>query len=69
MRHQLRDAQQRKVKEAVLENLDYGSTFWLRDFAQKILPCRFWEGQKQYFGKNEYIKKRKLKKRSTLLRV
>ena len=51
MKHQLRDAQQRKVKKAVLENLNNGSVFWLRDFAQKILPCQFREGQKQYFGK------------------
>ena len=51
MKHQLRDAQQRKAKKAVLENLNNGSVFWLRDFAQKILPCQFREGQKQYFGK------------------
>ena len=51
MKHQLRDAQQRKAKKAVLENLENGSVFWLRDFAQKILPCQFREGQKQYFEK------------------
>ena len=50
-KHQLWDAQQRKAKKAVLENLDNGPVFWLRDFTQKILPCQFWEGQKQYFGK------------------
>ena len=51
MKHQLRDAQQRKAKKAVLENLDDRLVFWLRDFAQKILPFQFREGQKQYFGK------------------
>ena len=53
MKHQLRDAQQRKAKKAVLENPEEGSVFWLRDFAQKILPCQFRVGQKQYFGKKE----------------
>ena len=51
MKYLLRDAQQRKAKKGVLENLDYGSVFWLRDFAQKILPYQFREGQKQYSGK------------------
>ena len=41
IKHQLRDAQQRKAKKAVLENLDDWLVFWLRDFAQKILPFQF----------------------------
>ena len=51
MKHQSTDAQQRKAKKAILENLDDDSVFWLRNFAQKILPCQFREGQKKYFGK------------------
>ena len=27
------------------------SCFWLKDYAQKILPFKFREGQKDYFGK------------------
>ena len=45
MKHQLRNAQQRKAKKAIFANLDNGSVFWLRDFARKILPCQFREVQ------------------------
>ena len=51
MKHQLRDAQKRKAKKAVLEYLHNGSVFWLRYFVQKTLPYQFRQGQNQYFGK------------------
>ena len=49
LKHQLRDAQQRKAKIAVPENLGHGSVFWLRDFAQKILSCQLREGPETIF--------------------
>ena len=51
MKYQVRDAQQKKAKSDVFNDLDKSSAFWLRDFAQKVLPVKFREGQREYFGK------------------
>ena len=47
----MRDAQQKKAKIDAFKLLDKETGFWLKDFCQKILPAKFREGQKQYFGK------------------
>ena len=31
--------------------MDHETAFWLKDFCQKLLPVKFCEGQKDYFGK------------------
>ena len=49
--HLMRDAQQKKAKTAALQEIDDETTFWLKDFCQKILPVKFREGQRDYFGK------------------
>ena len=51
MKHQIRDYQQRQAKAYCFSNLDATTGFWLKDFAQKVLPMRFREGQREYFGK------------------
>lgn len=51
MKHQIRDSQQRKAKTFCFDNLDDETAFWLKDFAQKVLPMRYREGQREYFGK------------------
>ena len=51
MQHQMRDSQQRRAKSFCFDNLDDVTAFWLKDFAQKVLPQRYREGQKEYFGK------------------
>ena len=49
--HQIRDFQQRQAKMYCFDNLDNKTGFWLKDFGQKILPIRYREGQREYFGK------------------
>ena len=49
--HVMRNSQQKKAKAAAFQKLDQTSALWLKDFAQKILPVKFREGQKDYFGK------------------
>jgi hypothetical protein len=51
MKHQIRDAQQKMAKIMAFEQLDEETGFWLKDFCQKILPAKFRESQKDYFGK------------------
>ena len=51
MKHQMRDHQQRKAKAYCFENLNPQTAFWLKDFAQKVIPIRYREGQREYFGK------------------
>ena len=43
MKHQVHDAQQKKAKSDVFNDLDKSSAFWLRDFAQ-VMPVKFREG-------------------------
>ena len=51
MKHQIRDAQQKLAKVLAFEHLDEKTGFWLKDYCQKVLPSKFREGQKEYFGK------------------
>ena len=51
IKHLMRDAQQKKAKIDAFKMLDNETGFWLKDFCQKILPAKFREGQKEYFGK------------------
>ena len=51
MKHLMRDAQQKKAKKFAFEKLDNETAFWLKDYCQKIIPTKFREGQKEYFGK------------------
>ena len=51
MKHLMRDFQQKKAKVDAYKQLDNKTGFWLKDFDQKVLPVRFREGQKEYFGK------------------
>ena len=51
IKHIMRDAQQKKAKSESFSLLNDESCFWLKDYAQKILPLKFREGQKDYFGK------------------
>ena len=52
MKHLMRDAQQ-KAKTYCFDRLEDDSAIWLKNVCQKILPVRFREGQKEYFGKKE----------------
>ena len=51
MKHQMRDQQQRLAKAYAFDNLNDNTGFWLKDFAQKVIPFQFREGQREYFGK------------------
>ena len=51
VKHLMRDGQQRKAKYDAFSLLDHDTGFWIKDFAQKVLPVKFREGQKDYFGK------------------
>ena len=44
-------SQQKKAKIDACAQLDDKTAFWLKDYAQKVLPVKFREGQKEYFGK------------------
>ena len=47
VKHLMWDAQQYDA----FSLLDHDTGFWIKDFAQKVLPVKFREGQKDYFGK------------------
>ena len=51
IKHLIRDAQQKKAKSYCFLNMDQETCFWLKDFSQKIIPVKYKEGQKDYFGK------------------
>ena len=51
IKHLACDVQQRKVKAYAFKNLNEETVFWLRSYCQKVIPMRFHEGQKEYFGK------------------
>ena len=51
IKHLMRDCQQKKAKTHAFNSLDNETAFWLKDFCQKVIPTRFREGQKEYFGK------------------
>ena len=45
------DAQQKKAKSFGFDQLDDEICLWLKNFSQKILPLKFKEGWREYFGK------------------
>ena len=47
----VRDVQQSKAKSYAFDKVDNNSAFWLCDFSQKIIPIKYCESQKEYFGK------------------
>ena len=51
IKHQVRDSQQSKAKSSAFQSLDSNTGLWLKDYAQKVLPDKHREGQKDYFGK------------------
>ena len=51
MKHLVRDVQQQKAKHEAFNKLGENTAFWLKDFCQKILPMRYREVQRDYFGK------------------
>ena len=51
IKHQICDVQQKLAKINIFELLDESTTFWLKDYYQKILPAKYQEGQKEYFSK------------------
>ena len=51
MQHLMRDSHQEKAKTSALEKLDINTAYWLKDYAQKVLPAKYRETQKDYFGK------------------
>ena len=51
IKHLVRDAQQSKAKSYAFDKIDSNSALWLRDFSQKIIPIKYRESQKEYFGK------------------
>ena len=51
VKHLMRDCKQRKAKSYAFDHLDEETAFFFKDFCQKVLPTRFREGQKEYFGK------------------
>ena len=47
----MRDAQQKKAKEFAFSQISETVGFWLKDISQKVLPAKFLDGQKDYYGK------------------
>ena len=51
MCHVLQGVQQEKAKLYAISQLDPSCGFWLSDWAQKVIPSMFREGQRDYFSK------------------
>lgn len=51
MKHTIRDVQQNKAKIFAVSELSFKTALWIKDWAQKIIPVKFRESQKDYFGK------------------
>ena len=51
MCHVLRGVQQEKAKLYAISQLNPSCGFWLSDWALKVIPSMFREGQRYYFGK------------------
>ena len=51
IKHLMRDAQQKNAKEFAFSHISETVGFWLKDFSQKVLPVKFREGQKDYYGR------------------
>ena len=47
----MRDAQQKKSKSESFSLLNDERCFWLKDYAEKMLPLKLRQDQKDYFGK------------------
>ena len=51
IKHLVTGAQQSKAKSYAFHKIDNNSALWLHDFSQKIIPIKYCESQKEYFGK------------------
>ena len=51
IKHLVRDAKQSKAKSYAFHKIDNNSALWLHNFCQKIIPIKYNESQKEYFGK------------------
>ena len=51
MCHVFQGVQQEKAKLYAISQLDPSCGFWLSDWAQKVIPSMFREGQRDYLGK------------------
>ena len=51
MAHIVGSVQQEKAKVHAMQLLSATTGFWISDWAQKVLPSKYREGQKEYFGK------------------
>ena len=51
IKHQVRHAKQKLAKMLAFQSIDEETVFWLKDYCQKVLPTKYCEGQKEYFGK------------------
>ena len=51
MHHILRSVKQHEAKKYAFSQLDENTRLWLSDWAQKVIPVLFREGQREYFGK------------------
>ena len=51
MKHIIRDCQQEKAKQDLLEHLGNSYIFWIKDWSQTFLPQKCREPQQDYFGK------------------
>ena len=47
----MRNSQQKKARSEAFDKLIESAGFWLKDFCQKIIPVKFRDSQKGYFGK------------------
>ena len=55
IKHLVRDALQSKAKSYAFHKIDNNSALWLLEFSQKIIPIKYCESQKEYFGKKGRI--------------
>ena len=51
IKHLTRDFQQKKAKSEAFDKLSESVGFWHKDFCEKIIPLKFREDKKEYFGK------------------
>ncbi|GBM65883.1 hypothetical protein AVEN_49928-1 [Araneus ventricosus] len=51
MKHTIRDVQQTNAKIFAVSKLTSKTALWIKDWAQKIIPIKFRESQREYFGK------------------
>ena len=51
IKHLTRDFRQKKAKSEAFDKLSESVGFWHKDFCEKIIPLKFREDKKEYFGK------------------